>query len=248
MNLAMAVSDSAARFPTTHWSRVLSAGDPAAPGAREALAALCAAYWYPLYAFIRRHGQPPEIAADLTQAYFARLLETPVLAAADRTRGRFRAFLRTDFRFFLAGLRDRDRAQKRGGGCLPLSIDACDAEGRYLVEPADGLTPERLFDRAWALTLLGRALDRLAEEYAASGRAAVFEALRPALVDRRGSASHAELAERLGLSVAAVQQAASRLRKRYREALHDEIAATLDDPSDEAVAAEIRDLFNALGP
>jgi RNA polymerase sigma-70 factor (ECF subfamily) len=235
-------------FPTTHWSRVARAGDLGGDDARAALAELCAAYWYPIYALVRRLGHSEADALDLTQAYFARLLETPVLAAADRTRGRFRAFLRTDCRFFLAGLRDRDRAQKRGGGCLPLSIDARDAEGRYLVEPADGVTPEHLFDRAWALTLLGRALDRLAEEYAASGRAAVFEALRPALVDRRGSASHAELAERLGLSVAAVQQAASRLRKRYREALHDEIAATLDDPSDEAVAAEIRDLFNALGP
>jgi RNA polymerase sigma-70 factor (ECF subfamily) len=207
----------------------------------------CAAYWYPLYAFLRRHGQPPEVAADLTQEYFARLLETPVLAAADRTRGRFRAFLHTGCAFFLAGLRDRERARKRGGGRTPLSIDARDAEGRYLVEPADGLTPERLFDRAWALTLLGRALDRLAEEYAASGRAAVFEALRPALVDHRGSASHAELAERLGMSVGAIQQAASRLRKRYREVLCDEIAATLDDPTDDNVAAEIRDLFDALG-
>jgi RNA polymerase sigma-70 factor (ECF subfamily) len=234
-------------FPTTRWSRVARAGGPGGDDARAALAELCAAYWYPIYALVRRLGHTEADARDLTQEYFTRLLETPVLAAADRTRGRFRAFLRADCRFFLAGLRDRDRAQKRGGGCLPVSIDARDAEGRYLIEPADGLTPERLFDRAWALTLLGRALDRLANDYAASGRAAVFEALRPALIDHRGAASHAELAARLGLSVGAVQQAASRLRKRYREALRDEIAATLEDPSDEAVAAEIRDLFDALG-
>ena len=237
-----------AGFPTTCWSRVARAGDLGGADARAALAELCAAYWYPIYALVRRLGHGEADALDLTQDYFARLLEEPVLAAADRTRGRFRAFLRADCRFFLAGLRDRERAEKRGGGRPPLSIDARDAEGRYLVEPADGLTPERLFDRAWALTLLGRALDRLADDYAATGRAAVFEALRPALVDHRGAASHADVAARLGLSVAATQQAASRLRKRYREALRDEIAATLDDPSDDAVAAEIRDLFDALGP
>jgi RNA polymerase sigma-70 factor (ECF subfamily) len=235
-------------FPTTHWSRVARAGDPGGDDARAALAELCAAYWYPIYALVRRLGHGEADARDLTQEYFARLLETPVLAAADRTRGRFRAFLRADCRFFLSGCRDRERAQKRGGGCLPRSIDARDAEGRYLVEPVDSLTPERLFDRAWALTLLGRALDRLADEYGATGRAAVFEALRPTLVDRSGAASHSELAARLGLSVAAVQQAASRLRKRYRLVLRDEIAATLDDPSDQAVGAEIRDLFDALGP
>jgi RNA polymerase sigma-70 factor (ECF subfamily) len=234
-------------FPTTRWSRVARAGDPGGDDARAALAELCAAYWYPIYALVRRLGHSEADALGLTQDYFARLLETPVLAAADRTRGRFRAFLRADCRFFLAGLRDRERASKRGGGRTPLSIDARDAEGRYLVEPVDSLTPERLFDRAWALTLLGRALDGLADEYGATGRAAVFEALRPTLVDHRGAASHAELAARLGLSVAAVQQAASRLRKRYRELLRDEIAATLDDPSDDAVAAEIRDLFDALG-
>jgi DNA-directed RNA polymerase specialized sigma24 family protein len=237
-----------AGFPTTRWSRVARAGDLGGADARAALAELCTAYWYPIYALVRRLGHGAADALDLTQDYFARLLEEPVLAAADRTRGRFRAFLRADCRFFLAGLRDRERAEKRGGSRPPLSIDARDAEGRYLIEPADGLTPERLFDRAWALALLGRALDRLADDYAATGRAVVFEALRPALVDHRGSASHAELAARLGLSVGALHQAASRLRKRYREALRDEIAATLDDPSDAAVADEIRDLFDALGP
>jgi RNA polymerase sigma-70 factor (ECF subfamily) len=234
-------------FPTTHWSRVARAGDLGGNDARAALAELCAAYWYPIYALVRRLGHGEADALDLTQEYFARLLETPVLAAADPTRGRFRAFLRADCHFFLSGVRDRKQAQKRGGGRALLSIDARDAEGRYLVEPADGLTSERLFDRAWALTLLGRALDRLADNYAASGRAAVFEALRPTLIDQRGAASHAELAARLGLSVGAVQQAASRLRKRYREVLRDEIAATLNNPTDDDVAAEIRDLFDALG-
>jgi RNA polymerase sigma-70 factor (ECF subfamily) len=237
-----------AGFPTTDWSRVARAGDPADMEARVALSQLCESYWYPIYALIRRLGHPESDALDLAQEYFARLLEKPVLSGADRTKGRFRAFLRADCRFFLNGCHDRARAQKRGGGCLPRSIDARDAEGRYLVELVDSLTPNRLFDRAWALTLLGRALDRLADEYSATGRADVFEALRPTLVDQHGAAPHSEMAARLGLSVAAVQKAASRLRKRYREVLRDEIAATLDDPSEDAVAAEIRDLFDALGP
>jgi RNA polymerase sigma-70 factor (ECF subfamily) len=215
--------------------------------ARAALSELCAAYWYPIYALIRRLGHAEADALDLTQEYFARLLEKPVLAAVDRSKGRFRGFLRADCRLFLLDRRDRDRAQKRGGGRRPLSIDVRDAEGRYLVEPAEGLTPERLFDRAWALTLLGRALDRLAADYAATGRAPLFERLQTVLIDGPDTLPYAELAERLGMSRAAVQQAVHRLRERFREALRAEIAATLDDPTEAAVADEIRDLFNALG-
>ena len=214
---------------------------------RAALAELCAAYWYPIYALVRRLGHGEVDALDLTQEYFARLLEKPVLAAADPSRGRFRAFLRTDCGFFLNGVRDRALAQKRGGERPPVSIDARDAEGRYLVEPADELTPERLFDRAWGMTLLGRALDRLAADYAATGRERLFERLQGALTGESRSMSHAHIAGELGMTEAAVQQAAHRLRRRYKATLRDEIAATLDDPSDEAVEAEIRDLFNALG-
>jgi len=234
-------------FPTTRWSRVARAGDPGAADAREALAELCATYWYPIYALVRRLGHGEADALDLTQQYFARLLEKPVLAAADQTRGRFRAFLRADCGFFLNGCRDRDQAQKRGGGRRSLSIDTRDAEGRYLVEPADDLTPDRLFDRAWMLTLLGRALDRLATDYAATGRGPLFEKLQGVLTGESRSVSYAEIAGQLGLTEAAVQQAASRLRKRYRETLRDEIAATLDDPTDAAVESEIHDLFDALG-
>jgi len=236
-----------ARFPTTRWSRVARAGEPGRVDARDALAELCGAYWYPIYALVRRLGHDEADALDLTQEYFARLLEKPVLAAADRTRGRFRAFLRTDCGYFLADRRDHDRAQKRGGGVPPLSIDARAAEGRYLVEPADDWTPDRLFDRAWALTLLGRALDRLAYEYATSGRGMLFEKLQRVLTSGPRAVSYVEIARQLGMTDGAVQQAATRLRKRYRDALHDEIAATLDDPSDAAVDSEIRDLFNALG-
>jgi DNA-directed RNA polymerase specialized sigma24 family protein len=236
-----------AGFPTTHWSRIARAGDPGGDVARAALAELCAAYWYPIYALVRRLGHGEADALDLTQEYFARLLEKPVLAAADRTRGHFRAFLRTDCGFFLAGRRDREQARKRGGGRPRLSIDVRDAEGRYLVEPTDGLTPDRLFDRDWALTLLGRALDGIAADYHATGRGLLFERLQGVLTGGSRSVPYAEVAAQLGLTESAVQQAASRLRKRYREALRAEIAATLDGPSDAAIESEIRDLFDALG-
>lgn len=236
-----------AGFPTTHWSQVARAGNLAAPEARTALAELCAAYWYPIYALVRRRGHGHADALDLTQEYFARLLEKPVLAAADRSRGRFRAFLRADCGFFLGDRRDRDQAQKRGGGRAPLSIDARDAEGRYRIEPAHDLTPDRLFDRDWALTLLTRAVDLVAAEYATSGRGPLFEKLRGALTGDSLTVPYSEIAIELGLTKSAVQQAAARLRKRYRSILRDEIAATLDNPTDQAVASEIRDLFEALG-
>jgi RNA polymerase sigma-70 factor (ECF subfamily) len=243
----VSTSDHPADFPTTRWSRITRAADPAGPEARAALAELCAAYWYPIYALIRRRGHNPDAALDLTQDYFARLLEKGTLAAANPDKGRFRAFLRTDCSFFLSDRGDRDRALRRGGGRAVLSIDARDAEGRYLVEPADDLTAERLFDRAWALTLLARALDRLAAAEAAAGRGPLFERLQGTLGGGASTIAHGEVARALGLSPEAVHQAASRLRKHYRAALHDEIAATLDDPKDAAVEAEIRDLFEALG-
>ncbi len=234
-------------FPTTHWSRVARAGEPGGADAIEALAELCAAYWYPIYALIRRLGHGQTDALDVTQEYFARLLEKPVLAAADQSRGRFRAFLRADCGFFLKDHRDKAGAQKRGGCRPPLSIDARDAEGRYIIEPLDDLSPDRLFDRAWALTLLERALDRLAADYAASGRRPLFERLQGTLPGGTRTEPLAAIAAELGMTEAAVQQAASRLRKRYREALRGEIAATLDEPTEAAIESEIHDLFDALG-
>jgi RNA polymerase sigma-70 factor (ECF subfamily) len=237
---------SAARFPTTRWSRVLAAAGRSEPDAGAALAELCAAYWYPVYALIRRSGHDPDAAADLAQDYFTHLLEKGTLAAADPSKGRFRAFLRTDCTFFLADARDRAARLKRGGGVTPISIDARDAEGRYLVEPADELTPERLFDRAWAEALLDRALARLAAEYAGSGRAALFARLEPTLMPGPHAEPYAAIAERLGITEAAVQQAAHRLRRRYRARLREEAAATLHEPDEAAVEDEIRELIASL--
>jgi RNA polymerase sigma-70 factor (ECF subfamily) len=232
------------QFPTTRWSRVILAGCPDAPDARESLAELCSAYWYPLYAYIRRRGHDPDRARDLTQDFFARVLEKNLLAEADPARGRFRSFLRTVCAHFLCNSRDREQAQKRGGGRAVLSIDGTDAEGRYAIELAEGLSPERIFDRSWALTLLGRVLDGLGREYDEAGKTATFQALRDLLAGAPDASSYASVAARLGTTEGAARVAALRLRRRYGELLRQEIAATLTDPAE--VEDEIRDLFAAL--
>jgi RNA polymerase sigma-70 factor (ECF subfamily) len=231
-----------ASFPTTRWSLVLGARDRSRLEARAALAELCQAYWYPIYAFIRRKGNDLNDAEELTQAYFARLLEKDVIAAADRCKGRFRTFLRTDCQHFLIDQYRRRAA--RGGAVRPISIDLGDAEGRYRIEPADHMTPDRIFDRAWAITLLARVLERLAAEFAAKGRSEVFDHLKVALTQGKGAVSAATLAARLGMTGDAVNTAVHRLRKRYREILVEHIAETLDDPSQ--MDDEIRALFAAL--
>jgi RNA polymerase sigma-70 factor (ECF subfamily) len=240
----MAGDPTETRFPTTCWSHILAVRDQATPEARQALAELCAGYWYPLYAFIRRRGHGPEEARDLTQDYFVRLLERGTVAAADPLRGRFRTFLLTDLSRFLIDRHRHDRAAKRGGGIATLSIDARDAENRYLREPADTRTPERLFERAWALALLESVMVRLRREYEESGRGAGFEILKVVLTEVPGSVSHSELARQLGTSEGAAQVAAHRIRRRYRELVRDAIAATVSDP--EEIESEIRHLFAAL--
>ncbi len=232
------------RFPTTHWSCVVDAGGDD-DRSREALSRLCGAYWYPLYAFIRHRGHDADGAADLVQGYFARLLGKGVLAGADPTRGRFRSFLMADCSHYLSHVRAHDTARKRGGGQSPISIDTHNAEGRFLAEPVDDLTPERLFERAWAITLLCRVVNLLREEYEAKGRVAVFDRLKPVLMGGRPDVSYARMAEELGTTEAAIQAASSRLRRRYGVLLREQIAATIADPGD--VEEEIRELFAALG-
>jgi DNA-directed RNA polymerase specialized sigma24 family protein len=229
-------------FPATRWSLVLAAGGRASPEARDALGTLCQKYWYPIYAFIRRKGYRPDDAQDLTQTYFARLLEKRVIARADRRKGRFRAFLRTDCLHFL--LDDARRKRVRATVRKTLSIDAGDAERRYQFEPMDAMTTDRLLDRAWAVTLLDQVLGVLAEEYKAKGKSLVYDTLKVVLSEGKRAVPAAELAAQLGTTEDAVYTAAHRLRKCYREILEQTIAATLDDPSE--VEDEIQSLFEAI--
>jgi RNA polymerase sigma factor (sigma-70 family) len=231
-------------FETTCWSLVMAAAGGSTPQADEALGSLCALYWYPLYAFIRRRGHDPDRAADLTQGFFARLLEKEFLRAVDPSRGRFRAFLLTSCKNFLANEYDHEMAQKRGGGRCPVSIDRQDAEGRYLAEPAHDLTPDRLFERRWALTLLDQSLDQLGLESRQAGKGMLYERLKFLLTGAEGGPSLAEVGKALGMTEAAVKKAAQRLRQRYREILRERIAGTIVDPGE--VDDEIRTLFAIL--
>jgi RNA polymerase sigma factor (sigma-70 family) len=234
----------AGRFASTHWSLIVAARGHDSPRSREALAALCATYWYPLYAYARRWGHTIEQAQDLTQDFFACLLEKDFLTRVDRERGRFRAFLLTSFKYFLTNEHQRARAQKRGGGRPLVSIDTQDAEERYRLEPTHSLTPERLFERRWALTLLDQVLESLAREYQRSGKAALYDRLKPVLTGDPASTHYAAIAQELGMTEAAVKKASQRLRARYRELLCEQIALTLENPAD--VEEEIRELFLAL--
>jgi DNA-directed RNA polymerase specialized sigma24 family protein len=231
-------------FPTTHWSRVIRSVDGSSPDAQAALESLCAAYWYPLYAFIRHRGHAPDTAADLVQGLFAHILEQNTLAAADPRRGRFRTFLLAVCRHFLADQADERLAKKRGGGRKFVSIDTSNAESRYRAEPADALTPERLFEHAWALAMLERVLGILRQEYQQAGKGPLFQGLEPSLAGGPGVQRFAAIAEALSMTEGAIQTAAHRLRRRYRELVRDEIASTIDDPAE--IDDEIRDLFAAL--
>jgi RNA polymerase sigma-70 factor (ECF subfamily) len=232
------------RFPTTHWSKIVAAQDPAAPGAREAIVALCTDYWYPVYGFIRRRGYRPDQAADLTQDFFARLLEPGAFATASPHRGRFRAFLRGACSHFLSNYRDHERALKRGGGHLLIPIDGLEAERRFGLEPAHELTAERAFERRWALTLLDRVLRRFDDDLVRSRNRTLLERLRPSVFGEDGARSYREIAEEVGVSESAVKMAAHRLRGRYRELLREEIARTVADAAE--IEAEIAALFRAL--
>ena len=235
---------SEAWFATTHWSVVLSARDKASPQSAEALEALCRAYWCPLYAYVRRQGHSPHDAEDLTQEFFSRLLHKDYLHAVAPEKGRFRTFLLVALKRFLADVQDRARAQKRGGGAVPLSIDAERAEQRYCVEPVDQMTPERIYERHWALTLLDRAMSRLGDEFVSAGKADEFEQLKGFLTAERGAIAHAEVAPKLGLSEGALRVAVHRLRRRFRELFREEIANTVASPGE--IEEEVRHLMAVL--
>ncbi|MCL4195609.1 MAG: sigma-70 family RNA polymerase sigma factor [Thermoguttaceae bacterium] len=231
-------------FATTHWSVVLAAGAGDDTAAREALAALCRSYWYPLYAYARRRGHPPQDAEDLIQSFFVRFLEHNWVARADQQRGRFRTFLLTALDRFLANEWDKVRAIKRGGHLRQVALEMDDAESRFSREPADPCTPEQQFERQWALTVLDRTLAGLREEYAGRGQAATFDALKPTLLGSREAQPYASLAEDLGVTQGSVKVMVSRLRERYRQRLLEEIAHTVASPDE--VDSELRHLFRVL--
>jgi len=231
-------------FVTTHWSVVLTAGHNDTPRAQAALANLCQTYWYPLYAYVRRRGHSPEDAQDLTQEFFARLLEHNWVGRADQQKGRFRSFLLSAMNHFLADEWDKARAQKRGGGVPPVPLQFDTAETRYGHEPVDKTTPEQNYERRWALTLLDRVLQRLRSEYEQDGKSELFTALHPCLVGDRTAQPYAELAVKLGVNEGTVKSAVHRLRQRYRQLLRDEIAQTVANPGE--VNEELHHLFAAL--
>jgi RNA polymerase sigma-70 factor (ECF subfamily) len=231
-------------FATTHWSVVLAAGDLASPRATEALEQLCRGCWYPLYAYVRRAGHSVEDAQDLTQQFFARLLEKNYFALADRERGRFRSFLLTSLKNFLANEYRRDTRLKRGGGQALVWLDAEDAEQRFATEPIAADTPETLFEHRWALTLLEGALDRLRAEYTASGRGSLFDLLKPYVWGEKNAATYAEIATQMDLTEEAVKKAVQRMRQRFRDLLRAEIAQTVTTVGE--VEEELRHLVEVL--
>jgi RNA polymerase sigma-70 factor (ECF subfamily) len=234
-----------AEFAATRWSLVLSAhaGEPEA--AERALEELCRTYWYPLYAFVRRQGRDADEADDLTQSFFARLIEKRWLAAATPEKGRFRTFLLTALSHFLANEWVREHRLKRGGGHRFVALDAATAEERYLLEPAETATPEVLFERRWALTVLENAFAALEAESRATGRHELFHALRPHLSGDPDAATFAATAPGLGLSEGALKVAAHRLRRRYGELVRAEIGRTVDDDP-ATVDLELRHLREVL--
>ncbi len=233
-----------AYFQTTHWSAVLTAARPSEPRASAALETLCRNYWLPLYLYVRRKGFSTEDAQDLTQGFFAHLLGTAWLTKADRANGKFRSFLLVSLNNFLANDWDHRNAKKRGGGASHLSIDEELAEKRFHNEPASGETPEHFFDRQWAATVLERAMTRLADEMAASGKKQYFDRLREFMAIRAAPSAYHEIAGELDTTPAALAMAVSRMRKRYREIIRSEVTDTLAEPGDADL--EIRHLLEAI--
>lgn len=231
-------------FYTTHWSVVLAVAHCDGPRAQEALAKLCQTYWYPLYAYVRRRGYSAPDAQDLTQEFFTKLLERRSLARATPELGKFRSYLLTAMKYFLASEWKHSRAQKRGGGSPLLSLDWAAAEQRFDLEPATHASPDKLFEHQWAVAILAGALKRLEQQYQSAGKAHLFNDLKHSLSGTRESQPYAELALRMRLSEGALKVIVHRMRRHYRGLIRDEIANTVNDPRE--VDAEMRHLFNVL--
>ena len=231
-------------FATTHWSVVLAAKAEDSAQAMKALEKLCRGYWYPLYAYVRRRGYSEHDAQDLTQGFFAHLLRKEGFRAAMPGRGKFRSFLLVSLNHFLADEHDRQQAQKRGGGQTVLSFDTEEAEQRYQLEPRHQETPEKLFERQWAVAVLNNALLRLEQEFVVAGKQGLLTELRPFVIEDSASRTYAQAATSLGMSEAAVKKAAQRMRQRFQEVLREEIGHTVADSSE--IDEELRHLWNAL--
>src|SRR6516165_7622532 len=237
------MQNGAAAFTTTHWSVVLTAqGD--SPAAQAALEKLCRTYWWPLYGFVRREGYKPEEAQDLTQAFFARLLERRDLETVRRERGRLRSYLLASIKNFLSKARDLEMTVKRGEGRALISLDDLLARERVDQEPAHRLSADRIYERRWALTMLEQVLMRLRSEYEAAGKLQLFVCLKELLARESGQPSQAEIAAKMQMTENAVKQAFHRLRHRYRQLLHEEIAHTVAVPED--VEDELRHFIAVL--
>jgi RNA polymerase sigma-70 factor (ECF subfamily) len=232
------------QFQTTHWSVVLSASQKDSAHAAEALETLCRTYWYPLYAFVRRKGHSPHDAQDLTQAFFARLLEKNYVAQADRQRGRFRTYLLAALTHFLADEWDKAQRLKRGGDLEIISFDAASAEERYRLEPIDQLDAAKLYERRWVTTLFDKVLARLEQEFRDSGKGKLFDQLKGSLLAEEAGLSYAEVGARLSLTESTVKQTMHRMRRRYRELFREEIAQTVAGPGE--VEDELKHLFAVL--
>jgi RNA polymerase sigma-70 factor (ECF subfamily) len=231
-------------FTSTHWSVVLAAGQSESPAAQRALEKLCCTYWYPLYAYVRRQGHSPHDAQDLTQGFFAQVLERNDFGQVDRQKGKFRAFLVASLKHYLSDQRDRERAAKRGGQRKILSLDEHSAEERYRLEPADEASPDKLFGRRWALTTLDEAVCRLRKEYRDTGKGGLFEQLQDFLSGALEASSYGDAASRLGMTESTLKSYVHRLRQRNREILREVIADTV--ASREQIDEELQDLFAAL--
>jgi RNA polymerase sigma factor (sigma-70 family) len=218
-------------FATTRWTMVLAAGGSTTQDGEDALERLCEAYWFPLYAYVRRRGHSKEDAEDLTQAFFADLLRRRDFSRTDAERGKFRAFLLASLKHFLANERDKSRRIKRGGGAMHFPLDWQGADERFGIADAAVATPDEAYDREWAVALLERVLDRLREEWMADGKGERFQGMKAFLTSGKGESPHAEVAAGLGMEEGALRVAVHRMRKRYRELLRDEVSHTLADPA-----------------